>query len=65
MPIELAQNAETWQGQKYQKNHIHMCVVIGLVQWRNNMSHLHSDLSRSVDRTFTGNLTRFPDEGKM
>jgi hypothetical protein len=23
------------------------------------------DLSRSVDRTFTGNLTRFPDEGKM
>ncbi len=23
------------------------------------------DLSRSVDRTFMGNLTRFPDEGKM
>ena len=23
------------------------------------------DLSRSVDRTFTSNLTRFPDEGKV
>ena len=26
---------------------------------------LGPDLSRSVDHTFTGNLTRFPDEGKM
>ncbi len=42
MPIELAQNAETWQGQKYQKNHIQMCVVMGLVQWRNNTSRFHS-----------------------
>ena len=23
------------------------------------------DLSQSLDRTLTGNLTRFPDEGKM
>ena len=39
MPIELEQNAETCQGQKYQKNHTHMYVEMGLGQWRNNMSH--------------------------
>jgi hypothetical protein len=31
-PRELAQNAETWQGQKYQKNHTLICVAMGLVQ---------------------------------
>ncbi len=50
MPIELAQNAETWQGHKYQKNHTQMCVVMGLVQRRNNMSRLHNLFWQSYRR---------------
>ncbi len=47
MPTELVQNAETWQVRKYQRIRILTCVVMSLVQWRNNKSHLCNQLPRS------------------